>query len=111
MEHKLVKLIPEKALYAVNGKNLLNYEMIRGQMKNTGRENRFLERFVDTQMLTFSLPHSLHMKNKPCISLKQNLLCQHTSKCSKPHIPSTCLMRAVLFPSLSVQVILVAFVI
>ena len=55
LEHKLVKLIPEKALYAVNGKNLLNYEMIRGQMKNKGRENRFLERFVDTQMLTFFL--------------------------------------------------------
>ncbi len=55
LEQKLVKLIPEKALYDVNGKNLLNYEMIRGQMKNKGRDNKFLERFLYTQMLTFFL--------------------------------------------------------
>lgn len=51
----LIKLIPEKALYVPNERNLLNYEMIRGQIKNKDRDNIFLERFIQTQMLTFFL--------------------------------------------------------
>jgi len=51
----LIRLIPEKALYAVNEKNLLNYEMIRAQIKNKNRDNIFLDRFIYTQMLTFFL--------------------------------------------------------
>ena len=51
----LIRFIPEKPLYTMNEKNLLNYEMIRGQIKNKDRENRFLERFIQTQMLTFFL--------------------------------------------------------
>ena len=55
-----IKLIPEKALYAINEKNLLNYEMIRGQIKNKSRDNAFLERFICTQMFTFFLDEFYH---------------------------------------------------
>lgn len=51
----IIKLIPEKALYSINEKNLLNYEMIRAQIKNKDRQNVFLEKFVQTQMFTFFL--------------------------------------------------------
>ena len=55
-----IKLIPEKALYAINEKNLLNYEMIRAQIKNKNRDNAFLERFICTQMFTFFLDEFYH---------------------------------------------------
>lgn len=50
-----IKLIPEKPLYAIGEKNLLNYEMIRAQIKNKDRQNVFLAKFIQTQMFTFFL--------------------------------------------------------